>query len=525
MYFTEKNRIPGFSFPKIRGIERREAGFFRLPETIRASLGPFSRECLAAFAARTGLAAEAGEPWLYLKKENLPEEGYRLRVEESRITLEAATEKGIIHALTTLFLRLEDGKISCCYLEDSPKHPHRGLSLDCVRHFFPIREVEKVLEQMALVKMNVLHFHLSDDQGWRMESLRFPELHRQSGAYYTRRELKDLVEFARLRGISIIPEIDLPGHTTAILSAYPELGCTGKRPSLAGEGGIYTTILCAGNEAVYRFLEELLPEVMELFPDERFHIGGDEAPKTQWSRCPQCRQRLKALDAEDFEALQTDFTHRVAEILRQHGKRPICWNEALKGGVRAEDMTIQYWTVEGYEQLRRYIREGRPYIYSPMYELYLDYPYAMTPVRKLYKLRLPKDKGLIGLEAALWTEHIAESGKLHRHLFPRLYIAAELGWSGEHGPYRTFLSRLKSLCDLARAWGVTPMPQEKWNPRGRERRTDALDFFQKMNGGVLEDSVPDNAHKTEPDLRMMWSYVTRFFRLSDLPALSKLYFK
>ena len=525
MYFTEKNRIPGFSFPKIRGIERREAGFFRLPETIRASLGPFSRECLAAFAARTGLAAEAGEPWLYLKKENLPEEGYRLRVEESRITLEAATEKGIIHALTTLFLRLEDGRISCCRLEDAPKYPHRGLSLDCVRHFFPIREVEKVLEQMALVKMNVLHFHLSDDQGWRIESLRFPELHRQSGEYYTRRELKDLVEFARLRGISIIPEIDLPGHTTAILSAYPELGCTGKRPSLAGEGGIYTTILCAGNEAVYRFLEELLPEVMELFPDERFHIGGDEAPKTQWSSCPQCRQRLKALDAEDFEALQTDFTHRVAEILRQHGKRPICWNEALKGGVRAEDLTIQYWTVEGYEQLRQYIREGRPYIYSPMYELYLDYPYAMTPVRKLYKLRLPKDKGLIGLEAALWTEHIAESGKLHRHLFPRLYIAAELGWSGEHGPYRTFLSRLKSLCDLASAWGVTPMPEEKWNPRGRERRTDALDFFQKMNGGVLEDSVPDNAHKTEPDFRMMWSYVTRFFRLSDLPALSKLYFK
>ena len=525
MYFTEKNRIPGFSFPKIRGIERREAGFFRLPETIRASLGPFSRECLAAFAARTGLAADAGEPWLYLKKENLPEEGYRLRVEESRITLEAATEKGIIHALTTLFLRLEDGKISCCYLEDSPKHPHRGLSLDCVRHFFPIREVEKVLEQMALVKMNVLHFHLSDDQGWRMESLRFPELHRQSGAYYTRRELKDLVEFARLRGISIIPEIDLPGHTTAILSAYPELGCTGKRPSLAGEGGIYTTILCAGNEAVYRFLEELLPEVMELFPDERFHIGGDEAPKTQWSRCPQCRQRLKALDAEDFEALQTDFTHRVAEILRQHGKRPICWNEALKGGVRAEDMTIQYWTVEGYEQLRRYIREGRPYIYSPMYELYLDYPYAMTPVRKLYRLRLPKDKGLIGLEAALWTEHIAESGKLHRHLFPRLYIAAELGWSGEHGPYRTFLSRLKRLCDQASARGITLMPEEKWNPKGQERRMDALDFFQKMNGGVLEDSVPENTHKTEPDFRMKWSYVTRFFGLSDLPALAKLYFK
>lgn len=525
MCITGKNRIPGFSFPKIRGIERREAGFFRLPGAIRAALGCFSRECLCAFAARTRLAVEAGEPWLYLKKENLPEEGYRLRVDENRVTVEAATEKGVIHALTTLFLRLEDGRISCCCLEDAPKYPHRGLSLDCVRHFFPIREVEKVLEQMALVKMNVLHFHLSDDQGWRIESLRFPELHRQSGAYYTRRELKDLVEFARLRGISIIPEIDLPGHTTAILSAYPELGCTGKRPFLAGESGIYTTILCAGNEAVYRFLEELLPEVMELFPDERFHIGGDEAPKTQWSRCPQCRQRLKTLDAENFETLQADFTHRVTEILRQRGKRPICWNEALKGGVRAEDMTIQYWTVEGHKSMRQYIREGRPYIYSSMYELYLDYPYAMTPVRKLYKLRLPKDKGLIGLEAALWTEHIAESGKLHRHLFPRLYIAAELGWSGGHGPYKAFYSRLKRLCDQASARGITPMPEEKWNSKGQERRMDALDFFQKMNGGVLEDSVPENTHKTEPDFRMMWSYVTRFFGLSDLPALAKLYFK
>lgn len=512
-------------FPLIRGVAEQKTGHFRLPDAIRADLGPFSRDCLAAFSERTGLAIEAGAPWLLLKKEDLPEEGYRLLVEQSHVAIGASSEEGIIHALTTLFLRLEAGQIACCRLEDQPKHPHRGLSLDCVRHFFPIGEVEKILEQMALVKMNVLHFHLSDDQGWRIESLRFPQLHQQSGHYYSRQELKDLVEFARVRGIRVIPEIDLPGHTTAILAACPELGCTGKRPSLAGEGGIYNTILCAGNDRVNRFLEELLPEIMELFPDERFHIGGDEAPKTQWSRCPKCRERLKALGTEDFEVLQADFTHRVAQILRKHGKRPICWNEALKGGVRAEALTIQYWTAEGHEPMRQYIREGRPYIYSPMYELYLDYPYAMTPVRKLYKLRLPKDKGLIGLEAALWTEHIADPAKLQAQLFPRLYIAAELGWSGRHDSYKAFHSRLKALCALAHSQGIGPMPEENWDPTGDTRRSAALDFFQKMNGGVLEDAVPDNTHKTEPGLRMMWCYVTRFFKLSDLLALAKLYFK
>ena len=251
-------------FPLIRGVAEQKTGHFRLPGAIRADLGPFSRDCLAAFSERTGLAIEAGAPWLRLKKEDLPEEGYRLLVEESHVAIDASSEEGIIHALTTLFLRLEAGQIACCRLEDQPKHPHRGLSLDCVRHFFPIGEVEKILEQMALVKMNVLHFHLSDDQGWRIESLRFPQLHQQSGEYYTRRELKDLVEFARVRGIRVIPEIDLPGHTTAIIAAYPEMSCSGEPVQVGVGGGIYSRILCGGDEKVYEFLYELLDEVLPM---------------------------------------------------------------------------------------------------------------------------------------------------------------------------------------------------------------------------------------------------------------------
>lgn len=497
---------------------------FRLPERLRCDPGPFSRDCLEAFADRTGLREEAGEAWLFLRREALPEEHYALRVEADRVTVCASSEKGVIQGLTELFLRLERGEVPMCDIQDGPRYPHRGLSLDCVRHFFPMEEVEKILEQMALVKMNVLHFHLSDDQGWRIESLRFPELHRQSGDYYTREELRRLVAFAKSRGIDIIPEIDLPGHTTAILAAYPQLGCTGQRPKLATEGGIYNTILCAGQKEVFRFLEELLPEVMELFPDERFHIGGDEAPKGQWSRCPCCRQRLEALGETDFEALQTDFTRRVLRILEDHGKRPICWNEALKGGLR-DGITVQYWTEDGWEQLKQYIRGGKPWIYSSMFDTYLDYPYAMTPMRKLHKLRLPRKPGLLGLEAALWTEHISDPGKLQRQLFPRLYALGELGWRGGHGARHGFYRRMEKLCALGRASGITPMPREGWDPKGKQRQQEALGFFQKMNGGVLEDTVAENVHKAEPSLREMVLYVTRFFRLTDLGALAKLYFK
>ena len=499
-------------------------GRSRLPDRICCDPGPFSRECLTAFAGRTGLREAEGVPWLFLRQEDMAEEAYTLRVEAERVTVTASTEKGVIFGLTELYLRLENGEVPLCDIQDGPRYPHRGLSLDCVRHFFPVEEVEKILEQMSLAKMYVLHFHLSDDQGWRIESLRFPALHRQSGDCYTRDELRHLVAFARRRGIDVIPEIDLPGHTTAILAACPELGCTGRRPKLATEGGIYDTILCAGKEEVFRFLEELLAEVVELFPDERFHIGGDEAPKAQWSRCPHCRKRLEELGETDFEALQADFTRRVIQILERHGKRPICWNEALKGGLR-EGITVQYWTKDGREQLTRHIRGGKPWIYSSMYETYLDYPYAMTPMRKLHKLRLPRKPGLLGLEAALWTEHISDPGKLHRQLFPRLYALGELGWRGGHGARHGFYRRMETLCALGQSMGIAPMPREGWDPKGKQRQQEALGFFQKMNGGVLEDTVAENVHKAEPSLREMVLYVTRFFRLTDLVALAKLYFK
>lgn len=520
-------------FPKINGEERPDTGKFRIPRQLQAEPADFSGWCLEAFCQRLELSPAEGQPWLTLcRDETLPKEGYRLKISETGIYVAAASELGVIWALTTLYLRTEpDRSVACGSISDAPRYAHRGQSVDVVRHFFSVDEMERILEQMSRVKMNVLHLHLTDDQGWRIESRKYPQLQAVNRQYYTQDQLRELVAYAHVRGIEIIPEVDLPGHTTAVLAAFPQFGCTGKQPVLANSGGIYTTILCAGKEGVYRFLEELLEELCAVFPGERFHIGGDEAPKQQWMSCPDCAGAMRKLGITDYELLQGHFTRRVADILRNHHKISICWNETLKGCPDPEDMQIQHWTLDDPEKMNAYAKRGGEYIYSDMCQLYLDYPYSMTSVRKLYKMRpriwtrfCGEDRGMLGIESAVWAEHICDNRNLEEHLFPRLYIVAEKAWSGGHGAYRTFLASLRQLCVLAEKEGIHAMAEDRWNPRGKARRAEALDFFVKMNGGVLE-SVPENQAPAQTNLRLMVNYVVRFFRLSDLPSLAKLYFR
>jgi len=522
-----------YPFPKINGTWHCQEGSFSVPQTLQVSCGPFESYCLEAFCTRMGLPMQAGEPWLMLKQDaSLPEEAYRLEILPSGIRIAAATERGVIWALTTAYQLCENGCLPCCRISDAPRYPHRGQSFDCVRHFFAIEEVMKVVEQMARVKMNVLHFHLTDDQGWRIESLRFPQLHGVNPDYYTQAQLKQLIQFARVRGVEVVPEIDLPGHTTSVLTAFPELGCTGKPQTLGKVGGVYTTILCGGSEAVYDFLDKLLEEVCAIFPAKRFHIGGDEAPKGQWKTCPVCQAKLEQLGSSDFEHLQGYFTRRVADILKKYGKTPICWNESLKCGELPQDMQIQYWTLDDLAKMQTYIAGGGKFIYSYMLELYLDYPYSMSWVKKLHRLKphiwyrmCMNDPGMIGMESTLWAEHIDNPKSVQEHLLPRMYIVAEKAWCGGHRTYRQHLQSLHALCDAARKEGLAPMDAGWWNPRGKGRREEALDFCKKMNGGVLDEELPDNLERAQPNAKFMFDYVTRFFRLSDLPALYKLYFR
>ena len=505
-------------------------GVCPLPETISAELGGFAPWCLEALEARLHRAvrpAQAGErPWLRLvRDEALPAEGYHICVAEDGVTVSAAAELGVVWALTTLAELAEtpEGLVPC-EIEDAPRYGHRGLSLDCSRHFFPAEEVKKIIEQLARVKMNVLHWHLVDDQGWRIESHRFPLLHETSGAYYTQEQIREIVEFARVRGVEIIPEIDLPGHTTALLAAYPQYSCAGKPVELRQHGGIFDVILCAGKDEKFAFLEELLGEICPLFPSPRFHIGGDEAPKTEWEKCPHCKARMESLGLTDYEDLQGWFTNRVTDILKKYGKRAICWNDTLEAKDPDTGNQVQFWTTQHEKPVPAFIRRGGEVIASNFTTLYFDYPHALSSLRKVYGYRpvimrhnYADHPRLVGIEACVWCEQIATPEHLEEMLFPRLYAAAEIAWR-EAGTYADFEARVTVKTAQAAAQGVNCTPKSGWNPRGSARRQAGAKFIAR-----LMDPAGDRTPCTDADREMVapmfHMFAKNFFKPTDIPEL------
>jgi hexosaminidase len=370
--------------------------------------------------------------------------------------------------------------------------------LDCVRHFFETAEVERILEEMALVKLNVLHWHLSDDQGWRLESRVYPKLNQVSGPFYTWDEIRGVTAFAKQRGIEVIPEIDLPGHTTALLAAYPELSCRGEPVELGKGGGIYPVILCAGKERVYEFLFPLLDEAAGLFDSPVIHLGGDEAPKGEWQKCPHCTAAVENLKLAGFEDLEGHFISRLAEYLAAKGKRVRCWNDILKAKKLPENLSIQYWVdwdKSGASQ--SFFDAGGDVVFSDMFSLYFDYPESLNSLEKVYRCE-PAIRGrsltgaanALGLEACIWTERIALPELLETAVFPRLFAMAEAAWSGG-GDYAGFEQRLgiklKSLAER----GVAFTPLEDCNPKGEARLEEIKRWFmQTFQGMALEDGKP-----------------------------------
>ena len=471
-----------------------------LPPTLRAasaSYGELPQGILEVFAQRAGVTLSIEKPplLLFYRNSSLPDEGYHLHVTEERgIQVETAAEAGLCWALTTLYTLLEDGSVPCCDIMDAPRFPYRGLLLDSVRHFFPVETVKAFIEAMSLAKLNVLHWHLTNDQGWRIESKRFPALHEQCGdAYYTQEEIREIVEFAACRGVEIIPELDLPGHTTSILSVYPELGCAGKKVRLGDAPGIYSVILCPGNEGVFDLLLPLLDEVAALFPSQRIHLGGDEAPKGEWQSCPRCRRRMEEEGLDTAEDLQGWFTARLAAHLRGLGKRVICWNESLLAdGLPGDvpDLAIQYWAEMHHGgSTRRFWEAGGPVIFSDYLNVYLDQPHGFNSLERVYhyapglpgflpEAPLPVSgkaklaEAALGLEACVWTEYIATPEKLAKMTFPRAYALAEAAWTQpSRKNYADFRRRLDAWLARNPGMGFTP-PEEadlKFPKRYQER--------------------------------------------------------
>lgn len=450
---------------------------------------------------------------------DLGEEGYALNIEEERVIIRASTAKGVFYGIQTLRqllpVEIESRKtptgiiwqIPCCQIRDYPRFSWRGYMLDEGRHFHGKEIVLQVLDLMALHKLNVFHWHLTEDQGWRIEIKRYPKLTEIAsqragtarswkemrkkehdgvphGGYYTQDEIREIVVYASERNITIVPEIETPGHSKAVLSAYPELTCTGRKFDVPTRFGIFKDIYCAGKESTFEFLQNVLDEVMDLFPSKIIHIGGDEAPKTRWKKCPDCQRRIQSKGLKNEHELQTYFTNRIGEYLKSHGRQMMGWNEIL-GDSLSEDAIVHYW-VRNKKELLAALKNGQKVVNSAYLDTYLDHSYSLTPLRRAYHFNpiikgvdAEAAKNILGLEPPMWTEWVPNRARLDYQTYPRLTAFAEVGWTPEsHREYDDFRERLATFNRRLDIHGVLYAPADDWEPPWYKRLFGTLTIVQ-----------------------------------------------
>ena len=500
-------------------------GHITLPDPLVVDPGEFAPEFFEVYAQRAGIALSIEKDNLSFLRvsldESLQPEGYRLRVTEQGIEIAAADEQGLCWALVSLAALTQDGGVPICEIEDAPYYTYRGFLMDSARHFFPVETIKALIELTSMVKMNAFHWHLTDDQGWRVESLRFPLLQEQNvipGEYYTQEEIREVIEFARVRGVEVIPEIDLPGHATAIMAAYPALSCSEKAVRVADYPGIRSVILCAGKEAVFDLLYPLLEEMAALFPSPNFHLGGDEAPKVEWEKCPHCLRRMEEEGLAGVDELQGWFTARLARHLRGFGKRVTCWNESLLSEHLQEeiqDLRIEYWAeVHETGAVRRFWERGGGMIFAEEFAAHFDLPYGAISLKKVYNYR-PAALGFkgadadklptLGLEACIWTEFVETEERLALLTFPRTYATAEAAWTRpDLREYGSFRGRLDLW--LARYPGIGFTPPQEADLRFVKRIQNNAEFLRKL-ATALDKENPDNAGAGG---RLHWRYLAHW---------------
>lgn len=419
-------------------------------------------------------------------------EGYKIYIETNRLVVKASSEVGFFYAIQTLLQLMPSQvysksfddqtfiEIPCCEIMDYPRFPYRGLHLDVSRHIFPVSFIKKYIDLMAIHKFNFFHWHLTDDQGWRIEIKKYPKLqeiasqrdqtwigHYNSGlgydgtpygGFYTQDEIKEVVEYARSKYITIVPEIEMPGHALAAITAYPELSCSGGPHKVAGTWGVFDDVFCT-TEETFQFLENVLTEVIALFPYSPYiHIGGDESPKTRWKQCPKCQDRIIKEHLKDENELQTYFMNRMASFLERNGHQAIGWDEVLEGGI-PDGVIIMSW--RGEEGAIQAANANHYAIMSPSGSLYLDYYQGVPesepvsiggflPLSRVYEYdpipnSLPENKThfILGLQGNLWTEYIKTTDHVEYMAYPRAAAVAEIAWSPKSlKNYPDFLTRL-----------------------------------------------------------------------------------
>ena len=491
------------------------------------------------------LKGKSGKGFTFKVKSDMADEAYSLNVGRNGVIVEASGLNGFIYAIQTLKQMLpaeifgkvrtadKDWSLPCCTINDAPRFGYRGMHMDVSRHFFDMDMVKKYLDVMEIHKLNTLHWHLTDDQGWRIEIKKYPKLtevgsiRKQTlighaygegtfdgtpygeGCWFTQDQIREIIDYAASKGISIIPEIDLPGHMLAALAAYPELGCTGGPYDVWGMWGVADDVLCAGKEETMIFLEDVLSEVADLFPYEYIHIGGDECPKVRWEECPHCQAKIRELgltDKDGYQAehyLQSYVMKRMTEFLSEKGKKVIGWDEILEGEV-ADDAVIMSW--RGASGGLQAARMGHDAIMTPNTYFYLDYYQALDkeneplaiggylPIEKCYSFE-PFVEGMteeekahiIGVQANLWTEYISTNEHLEYMLLPRMAALSEVQWCQiGNKSWDRFFESADEICAIYDAAGYNYAKHifQITGTTAVNSRKSCVDVFLKIQGDL-----------------------------------------
>jgi hexosaminidase len=414
---------------------------------------------------------EPGE--VVFQKSLLPlgEEGYTLSITPAKCTIFSSGPKGAFYAFQTLrqLPGSEKESFFCCHIEDKPAFSWRGVLLDSSRTFCSIDEMYRLVDLIASLKFNVLHWHLSDDQGWRIALDSYPELTASGTDFYSKEEVRALVDYSLKRNVNIVPEIDMPGHFLAALTACPQFSCTGGPFEVPGTSGISPDLLCAGKDASLTFAAGIIGEICELFPSPYIHLGGDEIPLGRWETCPDCRKRKNELGLADERALLSWFAGEMAKRAREAGKQVIMWDDYMDESYDPAIISHNWNPLKRNPAIEK--EAGRPSIRSDYFRTYLDLDHALISLKSVYTYgsylqKLKKsDPALMGAEFLLWTEHIHTREERDTHLFPRLVAGAESLWTDTASlDYRRFTKKLRKTKRTVLPHKVTFTPGYKWDP-------------------------------------------------------------
>jgi hexosaminidase len=511
------------------------SGNFAFTEKSRIILSPFNNETKLAAdflcqlvknptgwnpVVTEGKKPVKGSVFMTLDTAVRNNEGYIFTVTPEKIIIQAKSAVGLFYAVQTLRqmmpVEVENQKVieginltvPACYIKDEPRFVYRGMHLDVGRHMFPVEYIKRYIDMIAMHKMNTFHWHLTEDQGWRIEIKKYPKLTeigafrnetivghprkkpyifdgKRYGGFYTQDEVKEIVAYAASKFVTIIPEIEMPGHAMAALASYPELSCTGGPFEVFTRWGVVDDVYCAGKEETFNFLEDVLSEVINLFPGKYIHIGGDECPKARWEKCPLCQKRIKDEGLKDERELQSYFIQRIEKFLVSKGRKIIGWDEILEGGL-APEATVMSWRgtsggIAAAKQKHDVIMTPDKYVYLNYYQcepegqplaiggyLPLERVYSYNPMPS--ELTPEEQKYILGIQGNVWTEYIPTPEQMEYMAFPRAFAIAETGWTPDRlKDLDDFLSRLEILKKRYDAIGINYFKGDYRNTRNNNK--------------------------------------------------------